>query len=81
MSMQELTCQELVELVTGYLEGTLSQQDRLRFAAHLAVCTSCRTYIQQMRQMIQLSGRLTEDALQPNARQQLLDVFRAWKHK
>jgi anti-sigma factor RsiW len=62
---QELTCQELVELVTEYLEQTLPPAERTRFEAHLAGCRGCRTYVEQMRQTIQALGTLTEESLPP----------------
>jgi anti-sigma factor RsiW len=75
----ELTCQELVELVTDYLEGTLPAADRARFEAHLARCDGCDTYVEQMRQTIRLTRRLSEDSLAPEAREDLLRTFRDWK--
>ncbi|MBI4278178.1 MAG: zf-HC2 domain-containing protein [Armatimonadetes bacterium] len=75
----ELTCQELVELVTEYLEGMLSPEERARFDAHLAICSGCRTYLEQFRQMIRTLGRLTEASVPPQARDELLMVFRHWK--
>jgi anti-sigma factor RsiW len=74
-----LTCQELVELVTAYLEQALPPDERARFDAHVAGCAGCATYVDQMRQTIRLVGALTEEDLSPQARDQLLDVFRAWK--
>lgn len=44
-----MSCQELVELVTDYLEGALSEEDRARFDEHLAECAGCRAYLAQMR--------------------------------
>ena len=75
----DLTCQELVELVTDYLEGALSAQERARFEEHLAMCTGCRNYLAQMRQTIGSLGRLSEEAIPPQARDDLLGVFRNWK--
>jgi anti-sigma factor RsiW len=75
----EMACQELVELVTEYLEGTLPAQERARFEAHLVTCRHCRTYLEQMRQTIATLGRLTEDSLDPQAKEDLLLIFRAWK--
>lgn len=75
----DLTCQELVELVTDYLEGSLSATQRARFDEHLTMCTGCRNYLAQMRQTIKLTGRLTEDSIDPQARDDLLGVFRNWK--
>lgn len=74
-----LTCQELVELVTEYLEDRLSLDERMRFEDHLAVCGPCRSYLQQMRETVRLSGELTEETISPRARDALLDAFRDWK--
>ena len=60
-----LTCVELVELVTDYLEGALSPRERARFDAHLAECDGCQAYVEQMRTVIALTGRITEEAIPP----------------
>jgi anti-sigma factor RsiW len=75
---REMSCRELVELVTEYLEGTLSRRDRKRFEAHIAGCEYCTTYVEQMREVISTLGRLTEDSIAPRARQELLVAFRDW---
>jgi len=75
----ELTCQELVELVTDYLEGALSAQERARFEEHLSKCTGCRNYLAQMRLTISSLGRLSEESIAPQARDDLLGAFRNWK--
>jgi anti-sigma factor RsiW len=81
MASQELdiACQELVEIVTDYLEGALSGADRARFEAHLARCEGCSTYLDQMRRTIELSGRLTEDQIAEPVRTKLLRAFHGWK--
>jgi predicted anti-sigma-YlaC factor YlaD len=79
MSELPLTCQELVELVTDYLEGALDAEQQTRFEAHLAGCRGCTNYLEQMRQSIQLMGRLTEESLPTSARDELLALFRNWK--
>jgi anti-sigma factor RsiW len=75
----DLTCQELVELVTDYLEASLSAPQRARFEEHLAKCAGCGNYLAQMRQTIHLAGTLTEESIAPQARVDLLGVFRNWK--
>ena len=75
----EMPCQELVELITAYLDGTLSPVDRLRFEQHLAECRHCRTYLLQMRQTIQVLGRLPEETIPDEVKAQLLQAFRDWK--
>jgi len=78
-AIDELTCQELVELVTEYLEGTLSPAERARFEAHLKLCDGCSRYLEHMRRAIRLVGKLSEEAIAPEAEQTLLQDFRNWK--
>ncbi len=75
----DLTCKELVELVTDYLEGALRGAARARFESHLEICEGCATYVEQMRQTIRVVGRLDEDSIDPAVRERLLDAFRSWK--
>lgn len=77
--MTELSCSELVELVTDYLEGALSEHDRAQFDAHLAECGGCTRYVEQFRTTIALTGALREDDLTPEARDALLAQFADWK--
>jgi hypothetical protein len=74
-----LTCKELVELVTEYLEGTLSLAEKTRFDEHIKGCKGCTTYLAQMRTTIRLMGHLTEQNIPAVARDELLDVFDDWK--
>ena len=76
---RELACQELVELVTDYLEDALPQPRRARFEAHLATCPYCRVYIEQMRHTIRTVGHLPADAIPPQALDVLLEHFRRWQ--
>ena len=71
-----MTCQELVEVITGYLDGTLCDADRRRFDAHLATCPHCTEYLEQMRNTIARLGTLDETTLSHHAREQLLAAFR-----
>lgn len=75
----EMSCQELVELVTEYFEGTLPPAERERFEAHLGGCSGCTNYLQQMRQTIQVLGKLTEETIAPQTQAELLQIFRNWK--
>jgi anti-sigma factor RsiW len=74
-----MTCRELVELVTGYLEGALTPKEREGVEAHLQKCGGCSEYVEQMRQTIQLTGKLGEDDVPPDARETLLAAFRDWR--
>lgn len=79
MAIIEMTCQELVELITDYLEGMLPTEDAARFDAHIARCPHCTRYLAQIRQTITLTGRLAEEQIAPMAKDELLSAFRDWK--
>jgi anti-sigma factor RsiW len=75
---RELTCAQLVELVTDYLEQRLSIRDTERFEEHLAFCDGCSTYLEQMRATIAATGRLREVELPVDLQERLLAAFRGW---
>ncbi len=76
---EPMDCHELVEAITDYLEGALPAEDVARLDEHLAVCSGCRTYLEQMRQTIRLTGRLTEATLPADGREELVAAFRSWR--
>jgi anti-sigma factor RsiW len=71
-----LTCQQVVELVTGYLEGGLDPQTAMLMNEHLSTCPGCDTYVEQIRQTINLLGAVTPDNLSPSTRDGLMEAFR-----
>jgi anti-sigma factor RsiW len=75
----EMSCRELVEVVTGYLEGTLPARDRERLEAHLEVCRYCVEYVEQMRRTIGALGTLGVEPIAPETRDELLAAFRGWR--
>ncbi len=75
----KMDCLSLVEMVTDYLEGALTEQERAAVDAHLADCDGCSGYLEQMRTTIRLTGMLTEEQIPPEARRPLLDAFRSWR--
>jgi anti-sigma factor RsiW len=74
----EMTCKELVELVTGYLERSLGGRKRRRFEVHLAACDGCTRYVAQMEATIRATGALTEDQVTEEQKTALLAAFRTW---
>ena len=78
---RDITCQEMVELVTDYVEGALPEPDRARFEQHLSLCDGCGAYLAQIRETIRMAGMLTEASIPPDAREALLAAFRTWKHR
>jgi anti-sigma factor RsiW len=79
MSERGLTCHEVVELITDYLEDVLPDEDRRRVESHLAECDGCSHYLEQMRETIRLTGMLTEEQVPEEQKQQLLAAFRSWR--
>lgn len=79
MHSHDLSCQELVELITEYLEGTLTPEQQAAFESHAGHCGGCGAYLAQMRQTIKITGKLTEEHIEPAARDELLRAFRQWK--
>jgi len=77
-AVESLSCQELVELVTDYLEGALVPGDLRRFEEHISGCGKCTTYLEQMRQTIRVTGTLTPTDLSPEAERELLSLFSDW---
>lgn len=74
----DMDCEELVELVTDYLEAVLDPDTRARVERHLAGCDGCTAYLEQMRTTIVLLGQLPPDELDAPSRDRLLHLFRAW---
>jgi anti-sigma factor RsiW len=77
--VEELSCQEVVEILGDYLEGAMTPEDRVRLEQHLADCDGCAAYLEQLRVTIRLSGRLSEEAVSSEAMAPLLEAFRAWR--
>jgi len=77
--VEQLSCRELVELVTDYLEDALPPDERARFDEHIGTCDGCQMYLEQMRQTIAVLGHLPEEALTPEAERELLEAFRGWR--
>lgn len=75
-TIQELSCQEIVELVTEYVEGTMDSGLRAAFDAHLARCDGCTQYLEQIEATIRLAGTIEPVALFPEFQAGLLEAFR-----
>ena len=77
----EMSCRELVEVVTDYLEGKLPERDRARLEAHVAECPYCEEYIAQMRETIEALGELPPESLDAARERELLEAFRGWRRR
>jgi anti-sigma factor RsiW len=79
MSTGPMDCNELVELVTAYLDGELDPDTRARFDSHLVDCDGCENYLQQFRETVRTVGKITDDELDPAFRNRLLDAFKDFR--
>ena len=77
----DITCAELVELVTGYLDGGLSADHVERFEEHLVLCDGCSVHVHQMRETIRVTGLLRQEDVQPEVADRLLAAFRGWRQE
>jgi len=73
-----MTCQELVELVTDYFDGSLDERTRADFDAHLATCPGCASYLEQMRMTVRFAHDAKALEQRPEVRG-LLEAFRDWR--
>lgn len=80
-NQDELNCQEVVELVTDYLEQALLPEIKAQFENHIAVCPGCDTYLDQVQQTITMLRKLAEQSIFPETKQELLEMFRNWKQE
>ncbi len=74
--MDELTCQDFVELVTDYLEGALDEDTTTRFEQHLALCRGCEAYLNQMKETASRLGEIPAESLSDEMQSTLLSAFR-----
>ncbi|HJT94304.1 MAG TPA: zf-HC2 domain-containing protein [Mycobacterium sp.] len=79
MSTGPMDCNELVELVTAYLDGALDADTKARFESHLGDCDGCENYLQQFRETVRAVGKIADDELDPAFRNRLLDAFKDFR--
>lgn len=76
---RDIVCQQAVELVTDYLDGALSRRDRRRFENHLRACPNCSAYLEQIKITIELTGSIQPEDLTPQARTDIVELYRRWR--
>ena len=80
-SHDHITCQEVVELVTDYLEGALGTEEADLFEQHINFCDGCDWYVDEMRRTVAAVGKIEEEQLAPETRDKLMTAFRDWKSR
>jgi anti-sigma factor RsiW len=78
-SADHISCQEVVELVTGYLDGALPAEDAALFEQHLNFCEGCVWYVHQIKATIETVGQVGEEDIPPEAKEGLMSAFRDWR--
>jgi len=75
----DITCRQAVALMTDYLDGALSEDDRALVEAHLGECDACAEHLRQIRITVSVTGRIRDEDLNPRARADLMDLYRRWQ--
>ena len=73
---EDIMCKQIVELISDYVEGAMSAEEREQVELHLNLCDGCTDYLQQMRLAIALSGRIEPELLPPELEAELVEAFR-----
>jgi anti-sigma factor RsiW len=76
---EHVTCQQVVELVSDYLDRTLSPEEASLFEQHVNFCDGCDWYLDQMRATVATVGRITEQDVPDETRERMLAAFREWR--
>jgi len=76
----DITCRQAVALMTDYLDGVLGPDDHALMEAHLAECESCAEHLRQIRITVTVTGRIRDEDLDPAAREDLMALYRRWRH-
>jgi predicted anti-sigma-YlaC factor YlaD len=79
LAVDDITCREVLELLTDYLEGALAPAAEMAVAAHLDACEGCRCYLEQLNASIAATAELREDTVPAEIRETLLAAFRTWR--
>ena len=75
---RQFSCQQMVELVTEYLDGAMEPRRRARFEAHLAGCDGCSNYLEQFRTTVAVVGRIEVADVPESVMNELVSAFRTW---
>ena len=76
---QLLSCREIVELVTDYLEGDLDTETRTALETHLDLCPGCARYVEQIGETVSTLGEVSSENLSAEAQAGLLEAFREFR--
>ncbi len=73
------SCQEIAELVTDYLDDSLTFSEQLRFQMHVGMCVACRSYLSQIKYTVKTLGQLPSEPIPDHVKEELLRRFQSWK--
>ena len=75
------SCREIAELITDYLEGSLTLTQRLRLQMHMGLCFACRNYLRQMKYTVAILRKLPSEPVPAQVKEELMKRFRTWKQE
>ena len=75
MTPRDVACQELVELVTEYVEGALPPDEVAAVDQHLADCDPCLRYLHQMRATAAALGAVPTERVTQTLPDQTVDAL------
>lgn len=78
-SAEHITCQEVVELVSDYLEHSLPPDEITLFEQHVNFCDGCDWYVEQLKRTVETVGEIREEDVPAEAKERLIGAFREWK--
>jgi anti-sigma factor RsiW len=76
-----LSCKQVTELITDYLEGRLDLIERMRFQMHVGMCKHCRAYLRQMKATVAAVGQLPDEHLPDDVRDEMRKRFATWQSR
>jgi predicted anti-sigma-YlaC factor YlaD len=61
----EITCREVAEWTSAYLDEHLHEPTKVRMAMHLVTCAGCRAYVDQIASVQKILRSLPVQAVEP----------------
>lgn len=72
-----MSCSEITELVTAYLDRRMPLSQRMAFRMHILMCPHCRRYLRQVRATVKLTGQLPAEPIPDQVRDDLVRALLA----
>ena len=77
----DITCREVAEWTSAYLDEHVDDGSKVRMALHLATCAGCEAYVKQIASVRDVLGLLPESVAEPAQRDRLRQAFSARQNR